>query len=312
MSNLHKIIFAGLDSAGKTSILAILDDKFSLINSIKPTKGQQRDFVKIMGFQIARFDLGGQKMYRADYFKTKYRIFYEVASVFYVIDVTDSKRYEEAYEYFENIYETMEKLGEFPKFNICLHKVDPGLRKKRETQNSIEEIKKKLQEIARETPLNFYITTIHDKSTLVKAFSEGLMEFSPKSTIIRQQLREFAQLTFSSAVLLLDDNSFLIGAHYSKKEYFEVCQTVAPRFSITIERVGEYKLEIQNIMAQLKIPIPGSEDETVTIFCKPFEYLEGRPFYAVTLTRNEKTIPLTMKYLPELTNSLQDVFNSFV
>ena len=45
----YKILFIGLDGAGKTSIISALHSEFSKIALIEPTRGVQRSSFKLMG-----------------------------------------------------------------------------------------------------------------------------------------------------------------------------------------------------------------------------------------------------------------------
>ena len=61
MSEIYKLVMAGLDFAGKTSILKILEGSYSDLDQIKPTLGSERTEWDILGFKIINWDLGGQK-----------------------------------------------------------------------------------------------------------------------------------------------------------------------------------------------------------------------------------------------------------
>ncbi|MGQ4874124.1 MAG: ADP-ribosylation factor-like protein [Promethearchaeota archaeon] len=55
-----KILFTGLDNAGKTSIILALQREFSKIAILSPTRGAQRRIFQFLGRDIAEWDLGGQ------------------------------------------------------------------------------------------------------------------------------------------------------------------------------------------------------------------------------------------------------------
>ncbi len=61
--DLKKILFCGLENGGKTSILLMLDKRFSLLPTVKPTIKAKRTFHtnSLLGTSIVRWDLGGQK-----------------------------------------------------------------------------------------------------------------------------------------------------------------------------------------------------------------------------------------------------------
>ena len=69
---LEKVLFIGLEEGGKTSILLLLDRKFSLLPSVKPTIKAKRTYYtnSLLGVHITRWDLGGQKGYRKIIFVT--------------------------------------------------------------------------------------------------------------------------------------------------------------------------------------------------------------------------------------------------
>ena len=67
LKQLKKILLLGLDNGGKSSILAALQNKFSSIQSLKPTKGVKREKLDFFGFPVFSWDLGGQNTYRKDY-----------------------------------------------------------------------------------------------------------------------------------------------------------------------------------------------------------------------------------------------------
>lgn len=62
MSDL-KIIFAGLDSAGKSSIIYSLDKDSQKLAAVTPTLGVEHSAteVKLLGLKVYRWDLGGER-----------------------------------------------------------------------------------------------------------------------------------------------------------------------------------------------------------------------------------------------------------
>ncbi|MHA2017961.1 MAG: ADP-ribosylation factor-like protein, partial [Promethearchaeota archaeon] len=141
MQSKKKIIFAGLDNSGKTSIILSLQQKFSYLNT-KPTLGLSRSIfstLDCLGFGVVLWDLGAQRKFRKNYFKHRYQVFSNTSSVFYVIDIQDSRRFDESIEYFLKIVETYKELDEETDFFICFHKMDPELADKSEFQDNIDD-----------------------------------------------------------------------------------------------------------------------------------------------------------------------------
>ena len=123
----YKIIFAGLDNSGKTSMILSLENKKSQISSIKPTAGIDRSDLRALGFPIILFDLGGQKPFRDQYLKDD-KILYKTDVLFFLVDMMDRNRFADSIEYLEKMLEMLdqdtEKKEKTPLI-ICLHKCDP-------------------------------------------------------------------------------------------------------------------------------------------------------------------------------------------
>jgi GTPase SAR1 family protein len=313
-----KIIYAGLDNSGKTSIILSIKQKFSLMNG-KPTVGLNRSTLaetKCLGLEFVTWDLGGQARFRDGYFKQRYRVFSNVETMFYIVDIQDPERFDESLEYFNNILETYEALHETPRITICFHKSDPDIRDSKELIDESIKFSKLIGEKKGDHEILFFKTTIHDISTIIKAFSESVIKGSPKAIMIGDFLKEYAKLTFSSAVLLLDDNSLIIGNHSSNKKYIEICEAVAPRFITAMERMDNYGITPENVIVNIKFkknssePNNTEENDSAMVFVKSFTAIEGEKFNLVTLSRNKTTFKLSEKYLPELANRLKNLINA--
>ncbi|KAL6062080.1 GTP-binding protein SAR1a [Balamuthia mandrillaris] len=84
-----KILFVGLDNAGKTTLLCLLSQ--DVIRSYPPTMHPQMDTVHIGKATFKAFDLGGHQNARS--FWTHY---VEVDAVVFMVDACDRDRFEEA------------------------------------------------------------------------------------------------------------------------------------------------------------------------------------------------------------------------
>ncbi|KAL9983652.1 hypothetical protein ACROYT_G005856 [Oculina patagonica] len=102
-----KLLFLGLDNAGKTTILKQLASEN--IEHITPTQGFNIKTVASEGFRLNVWDIGGQRSIRP-YWKN---YFEQVEALVYVIDSADRKRLEETgLELYELLEE--EKLNGVP------------------------------------------------------------------------------------------------------------------------------------------------------------------------------------------------------
>ena len=302
----------------KFSILLSLQNKFSFLSSVRPTFGLNRTSpfkeIKCLGLSLIVWDMGGQKKFREEYFKQKARIFTNLTVLYYVFDIQDPNRFTESLDYFRDILDSITELQENPFIIILFNKIDPDIRDNVDIQSRVKYLNDQIQTLNQDRfPLSFYQTTIFDLSTLLKAFSDGAIKGSPKARMIGDYLKDFAKLTFSSAVILMDENSLIVGEHATKPEYTEICETVAPRFITAMEKMQGYAIVPDSVVINIHFPQTDTqvgEDMEAMAFVQPFKTQQNMPFYIITLARNKNTFKLSQKYLPELANRLTDLFKS--
>lgn len=214
-----KILMIGLDNGGKTSILAVLQDKFSIIKSLLPTRGVKREKLDFFGYPILSWDLGGQVQYREKlYFNRPELFFTEADLVLYVIDTQDSDRFAEAANYFRQVLKVLNDLNEFPPILVVLSKSDQDVRTSLEWQNNISAIKNKFNNIIREqdkTSIKYSDTTIYQKETILQMFSEALKLVSETSEIIENILEDFTNTIEGKAASLISMDGLIFGSYTS-------------------------------------------------------------------------------------------------
>ncbi|GAJ18988.1 unnamed protein product, partial [marine sediment metagenome] len=64
----------------------------------------------------------------------------------------------------------------------------------------------------------FYETSIYNLSSIISAMSEILLNLYPKSELIEKTIVEFAKKVNSSGVVVIDDNSLIVGSYYKDDE----------------------------------------------------------------------------------------------
>ena len=143
-----KIIFSGLDAAGKTSIRYALDSKESQLNLNNPTIGIERNTRQIGNFiNVIEWDCGGQEKYRAQFLRRAENYLDETDGLFYVIDVKKPESYKESVEYLKKNIEFLRQINRYIPIAILLHKFDPNLEMSEEMIRGIVKIKEEIAEI---------------------------------------------------------------------------------------------------------------------------------------------------------------------
>ncbi len=310
-----KVVFAGLSSAGKTSILLALGKKFSLLHSVKPTIGAERTTEKrlsFLGLDIINWDLGGQDLFRAKYFTQKYRIFSETTVMFFLIDLQNAEIFESSLDYLKDIVKTYKDLNEKPKLVICFHKYDPDLRDDPKIVNNLKYLQDAIRPIVEDFDTFNCLTSIFDEVSLLNAFSEGVIASSPLADLIKMQLKEYSKAINCQATVLLDNNSFIIGTFYTKKILFNICETVAPRFFIALEQLLDLPITTENVVCKLSLKEDLEANKTTPPFyaISKLILIHNTRFCITSITNREDTSDLILKYLPALADNLANILSN--
>ena len=240
-----KILFAGLDGAGKTSFLLGVKKRYSEVIKVLPTKGVSRSDEKIFEEQNSRisiWDIGGQQKYLERFLQESKLYLYNIDVLFYFIDIQDEVRIKESLDLFFRIIESLKSLDESPPIVICLNKFDSDLQESKKLNKLLKNI---VQDIEKGTE-GFYIkvfeTSIFNHWSLISAYSHGLSQLSPNKEIFKNQLKSFAKSIESDAILLLSENGIILST-YSNSEISEKLFAVsAPHFQTLYKTFKEFKL----------------------------------------------------------------------
>ncbi|MHA1324601.1 MAG: ADP-ribosylation factor-like protein, partial [Candidatus Helarchaeota archaeon] len=219
---IQKILVMGLDNAGKTSILNVLNEKYNELDSIKPTIGIERDQIKILDIPIVSWDLGGQYKFREGYFKNT-KIFENTDSLFYVIDIWNAPRFEEALRYYSEVLKVFEKLGSRPKIVVLIHKVDPNLRDNPKTKEILANLQPLFYEASKGYEVSIFATSIFDRKSIVEAFSKTLQEIIAVLKPFKKLLESVALLLKLDAAILFDENMMILSDWYRDAATEELC-----------------------------------------------------------------------------------------
>ncbi|MFX1528471.1 MAG: ADP-ribosylation factor-like protein [Promethearchaeota archaeon] len=216
-----KLLMIGLDNGGKTSILAVLQDKFSIIKSLLPTRGVKRERLDFFGYPIISWDLGGQVQYREKlYFNRPELFFTEVDLVLYVVDTNDSDRFPESANYYRQVLKALHDLNEYPPVLVILSKSDQDFRSTIQWQDNVNVIKNKFNQITNEFEkfsADYADTTIYQKETIMQMFSVALKKVSETSEIIENILEDFSHTIDAKSSSLISMDGLIFGNYNSSE-----------------------------------------------------------------------------------------------
>lgn len=240
--NISKILFTGLDDAGKTSIILSLQREFDKIAVLKPTRGADRRDFFFLGKKISEWDLGGQISYRLTYLKDFKHYFADTDIGIYVIDIQNKWRIEESLGYLFDIVDRFRLLGISPHIHIFLHKADPTL-----DPEYIEKVRadaeSMIQDNIKYNNLSYHTTSIHNMSTIISVMSEIMTEVYPQTQLVEDGIKGFAEQLKSSGVVVMDSNSLLIGSYYEDNSIKALFDGAIPYLLTLDERLSLPKKE---------------------------------------------------------------------
>ncbi|MFX0028100.1 MAG: ADP-ribosylation factor-like protein [Candidatus Hermodarchaeota archaeon] len=163
----QKVLVAGLDAAGKTSLLSKFGGRLGISDMIAthPTKGVVRMKFGTSNLSLFIWDLGGQEEYRERYLNNPEQYFVQLDLLIYVVDVQDSERFEESLEYLDKILNSLVLLEESPYVLLFFHKYDPDLKGDPKILLNIELLKDNIGELLKDKDFDFeleiYLTSIY-------------------------------------------------------------------------------------------------------------------------------------------------------
>jgi len=174
----QKVAVVGLDNAGKTAILTKLGGRLGIndLALIKPTKGVERRHIKTDVLDLYIWDFGGQISFRDRYLENAEKYFLQLDLLMFVVDVQDSERFEDFFDYFEKILDTIIALEETPYLLVFIHKYDPDIKSKPEILLNVEFLKENLREVFENKSYEFdyeiYLTSIFSLISKEPKFSK--------------------------------------------------------------------------------------------------------------------------------------------
>lgn len=230
--DVRKIIFVGLDNAGKTSIILALLREMSKLAVISPTRHAKRRTLEFLGMKISEWDLGGHERYRRQYLENAEFYFRGTDILIYVIDIQDYDRIVESYTYLNQILKKLNELKLNPAIYIFFHKNDPNITDSIQIKinNTISYIKEKIEANQNSNKFKLYKTTIFDLSSITNAISKIFLNLFSRVEVIKRAIQEFVLKSGIEGIELLDDNSLIIGSYYQNNNIKRILNSLSPYF----------------------------------------------------------------------------------
>ncbi len=301
----YKILFTGLDAAGKTSIILTLQREFSTIALIEPTRGAQRRTFKLLGREISEWDLGGQKSYLISYLRNPGKYFDDTEVAIYVIDILDASRIHESLSYLYDVVDKFIELNIEPYINIFFHKYDPRLIQtvQKEIQNQIGDLKKEIMETLNYKKINFFSTSIYDPYTIINAMSKILLELYPKKQLIQKTVEAFARKLDCEGLIIIDKNSIILGSCFKGDDSKKILSSTIAYFLTLNDVFSDMELEQQEDQIVVR------RSEKYFLF-KPIMLEETTlPYYMLVLKRKN---PLDIYFVNKDVRAFVNIFKDIV
>lgn len=148
-----KVVIAGLDYAGKTSLLNRMmnDYNYNDMINLEPTVGANVEEYQSDKLDLVLWDLGGQKDHIEEYIESPEKFFINVDVLIFVFDSQDDLRYDEAINYLKGILEILGFLNENPYFVLLLNKADSDVVDDPDFQIKLEYLTDKLSNLFMES-----------------------------------------------------------------------------------------------------------------------------------------------------------------
>jgi len=221
-----KIPVFGIQNAGKTSLIRSLQQEFSAITKLKPTKGIDRQTLNLLGKKISIWDLGGQKKYRDQYLERKAEVvFSDIDQTLFVLDIQDQDSFEDSINYFKDVRDKISKFSPDAKVHILIHKFDPGMEQEPENMQMLEVLKKKFTEIADPLKIILYHTSIFNPISIIHAFSKPILGNSTLYDNLGILFDDFCNKNQSTNILdfiLIYSEDLVEVASYFKPEFEQI------------------------------------------------------------------------------------------
>ena len=257
MENLIKVIVAGLDNAGKTSILTALNKKYDFqkdIVSLTPTIRVEYQATEFLKNRIVFWDMGGQEKYRKLYQEKQDLYFSGTDLLVYIIDIQDIERIETSLMYLDVILQNFKRHRMDIPLIISFHKFDPELSG---NEGMIEEIESLREHILKKYPsfrILFQQTSIYDIISIIQLISYGLSVFDEKFFALSELLEKYLVQFKSESLILFDKNGIILSEYYKDiiepEVYIELVESIKEHLFL-LKRMQEESYETDYALSSI-------------------------------------------------------------
>nr|MDO8109455.1 ADP-ribosylation factor-like protein [Candidatus Sigynarchaeota archaeon] len=300
-----KIVFAGLDNSGKTSMILGLEKKYSRMINVQPTKGVNRSQSTILGLTISVWDLGGQQQYRQQYVKDAELYLFDCDLMFYLVDVRDKKRFKESADYYSQILSVLKKFEQNPPVIVCLHKSETNTENDPSTvpvKENVEAVRKLFENASEDFSVKFFETSIFEPYSLISAFSYGLAALSPNRDIFRHQLEKLAKASGAQSIILINEKG-LIMSDYSVDEHAgKIFELSAPHFTSLYNNFEQF------ISGNKKRAIYMLENTYITFHVLEFDAFN---IYVLAFVNDKESIDKIEEHLKGFKEDIFNLLNTY-
>jgi len=214
-----KVVFAGVQNAGKTTIINILSKKYSLNANLQPTKSVQREMTEVFGYTVVNWDIPGQLRLREE-LALKGPALRAANIIVFVFDGQDLEQTEPALNYFNKILKKISaEARQRPYIAIFIHKMDPDIEKDPKILQNVKKIQDTVKDIAIGFQVDYFLTSMFMEPTIYIAFSSVVQRIlsQKRREALKAVLILFSKQLRLNALLLLDKNSFIVN-HVERDE----------------------------------------------------------------------------------------------
>lgn len=257
MERFIKVIIAGLDNAGKTSILTALNKKYDFhkdIISLTPTIRVEYQATEFLKNKIVFWDMGGQEQYRKLYQEKQELYFADTDLLVYIIDIQDTKRIGTSLAYLDMILHNFKKHKMDVPLIISFHKFDPELRGNDEMVDQIEELRENILKKNPSFKILFQQTSIYDIISIVQLISYGFSVFDEKFFELSELLENYVKEFDSKSLIVFDKNGIIISEFYNDiiepEIYIELLESIKEHLFL-LKRMQEESYEADSTFSTI-------------------------------------------------------------